>query len=215
MDRKASEVGACFRGGAASVAVLTGRSTLCDVSEPTVLQQSSLQSAMGKVRAHGLRYSMVSVINVVVGQALLFVLVRLFTWSTDWSNGVAWTVANIVAVSLGALPAYYLNRIWVWGKRGRSHLTREILSFWGFAFAGLVLSTVAVNIAANFTDVKIVANLANITAFGLLWVVKFFVLDSMVFGPGHHDGDDSGDDVDDADAGASGVGGARPTTAPG
>ncbi len=106
----------------------------------------------------------------------------------------------------------------MWGKRGRSHLTREILPFWGFAFAGLVLSTAAVNIAANLTDVKIVANLANITAFGLLWVVKFFVLDSMVFGPGHHDGDDSGDDVDDvddADAGASGVGGARPTTAPG
>lgn len=170
---------------------------------------------MGKVRAHGLRYSMVSVINVVVGQALLFVLVRLFTWSTDWSTGVAWTVANIVAVSLGALPAYYLNRIWVWGKRGRSHLTREILPFWGFAFAGLVLSTAAVNIAANLTDVKIVANLANITAFGLLWVVKFFVLDSMVFGPGHHDGEDSGDDVDDTDAGASGVGGARPTSAPG
>ena len=155
---------------------------------------------MGKVRAHGLRYSLVSVINVVVGQALLFVLVRLFTATTDWSNGVSWTTANIVAVSLGALPAYYLNRMWVWGKRGRSHLTREILPFWGFAFAGLVLSTVAVNLAANLTDVKIVANLANITAFGVLWVVKFFVLDSMVFGAGHHgEPDDSSDGDGDGD----------------
>ncbi len=167
---------------------------------------------MGKVRAHGLRYSLVSVINVVVGQALLFVLVRLFTATTDWSTGVSWTTANIVAVSLGALPAYYLNRMWVWGKRGRSHLTREILPFWGFAFAGLVLSTVAVNLAANLTDVKIVANLANITAFGVLWVVKFFVLDSMVFGAGHHgephdasDGDGDGNVVRPASAVAAGT----------
>jgi putative flippase GtrA len=200
-------------------------STLFDVPEPSTLQKSSLQSAMGKVRAHGLRYSMVSVINVVVGQALLFVLVRLFTWYTDWSNGVSWTVANIVAVSLGALPAYYLNRIWVWGKRGRSHLTREILPFWGFAFAGLVLSTVAVNVAANLTDVKIVANLANITAFGVLWVVKFFVLDSMVFGTGHHDGADAGDsaaspgaaspDAAGTDAAGPDVDDPQPTSAPG
>ncbi len=165
---------------------------------------------MGKVRAHGLRYSLVSVINVVVGQALLFVLVRLFTATTDWSNGVSWTTANIVAVSLGALPAYYLNRMWVWGKRGRSHLTREILPFWGFAFAGLVLSTVAVNLAANLTDVKIVANLANITAFGVLWVVKFFVLDSMVFGAGHHGEPDDASDGDGAVAGSAATDGAGP-----
>jgi putative flippase GtrA len=180
-----------------SVVMEVCRSTLCGVSEPSTLQPSSLQSAMGKVRSHGLRYSMVSVINVAVGQALLFILVRLLTWYTDWSQGMSWTVANIVAVSLGALPSYFLNRIWVWGKRGPSHLTREILPFWGFAFAGLVLSTGAVSVAANLTDVKIVANIANIVAFGLLWVVKFFVLDSMVFGDGQHDGtgDEAGDDA--------------------
>ena len=155
---------------------------------------SSLQSALGKVRAHGLRYSMVSVVNVVIGQALLFVLLRLFVWSTDWTNDVSWTIANIVAVSFGSVPAYYLNRAWVWGKRGRSHFTREVLPFWGFAFAGLITSTVAVNIAAGLTNVKIVANIANIAAFGLLWVVKFFVLDSVVFGQGHHGSDDLDDE---------------------
>ena len=145
------------------------------------------------MRSHGLRYSAVSVINVVIGQALLFVLVRLLTWGTDWSTGIAWIVANIVAVSLGTLPAYYLNRIWVWGKRGPSHLTREILPFWGFAFAGLVLSSLSVGLAARVTDVKIVANIANIVAFGVLWVVKFFVLDKIMFGPGHHRPDETGD----------------------
>jgi len=138
---------------------------------------------------------MVSVVNVVVGQALLFILVRVFTWGTEWNQTVAWTVANVLAVSFGAVPAYYLNRIWVWGKRGRSHFTREILPFWGFAVAGLVLSTVAVNVAAGLTDVKIVANIANITAFGVLWVVKFFVFDSLLFGSGHHQADEVADGV--------------------
>jgi putative flippase GtrA len=173
------------------------------VTETTAQAPSSLQTALDKVRSHGLRYSLVSVVNVIIGQALLFVLVRVLTWTTDWNNTVSWTVANIVAVSLGTLPAYYLNRMWVWGKRGPSHLTREILPFWGFAFAGLILSTLAVNTAAGLTDVKIVANIANIVAFGVLWVVKFFVLDTMIFGPGHH----GADEVDAAgDSGPTPVG---------
>lgn len=163
-------------------------STLSDVSDA-----SPLQSAMSKVRAHGLRYSAVSVINVVIGQILLFILVRAFTWWTEWSTGSAWTLANIVAVSLGSIPAYYLNRMWVWGKRGRSQVMREIVPFWGFAFAGLILSSFAVALAARITDVNIVANIANIAAFGVLWVVKFFVFDSLMFGAGHHHNDTSDD----------------------
>jgi putative flippase GtrA len=154
-----------------------------------VPESSSLSTALGKVRTHGLRYSAVSVVNVVFGQALLFIFVRVFTATTDWSQDVDWTLANVVAVSLSALPAYYLNRRWVWGRRGKSQFTKEILPFWGFAFAGLIMSSVAVNVAAGLTDVKIVANIANILAFGLLWVVKFFVLDAVVFGKGHHDAD--------------------------
>ena len=159
------------------------------MSEP-----SSLQSAMSKVRTHGLRYSAVTVVNVVIGQILLFASIRLFSWGTTWTTDTAWTVANVVSVSLGTIPAYYLNRAWVWGKRGRSHLTREILPFWGFAFAGLILSSVAVNVAANLTDVKIVANIANLVAFGVLWVAKFFVLDAVVFGRGHHEAGEVDDD---------------------
>lgn len=171
---------------------------------------SALQTAFGKVKSHGLRYSAASVVNVIIGQALLFILLRAFTWGTEWSNDVSWTVANVLAVSLSAVPAYYLNRAWVWGKRGRSHLTREILPFWGFALAGLVLSTLAVNFAAGVTDVKIVANIANIAAFGVLWVVKFFVLDSAVFGPGRHGPDEEESDAE-AVAGTAAAGVETPT----
>lgn len=149
-------------------------------------EASTLRTAYVKVRAHGLRYSAVSVVNVIIGQGLLFILVRVFERGTDWGNDVAWTVANILAVSLSAVPAYYLNRAWVWGKRGRSRIGREVLPFWGFALAGLLLSTIAVNVAANLTEVKLVANVANIAAFGTLWVAKFFVFDAFMFGKGHH-----------------------------
>ena len=94
---------------------------------------SSLQAALSKVRQHGLKYSAVSIINVAVGQALLVLFAALL------HN--AW-VANILAVCLSAIPAYYLTRAWVWGKKGKSHLTKEVLPFWGFAFAGLIMSTV-------------------------------------------------------------------------
>jgi putative flippase GtrA len=151
--------------------------------------QSSLQVALGKVRQHGLKYSAVSIINVAIGQGLLVVL------------GIivhnAW-VANILAVSISAIPAYYLTRAWVWGKSGKSHLYKEVLPFWGFAFAGLILSTVSVALATKWLGIsgvprselttieKLVPNIANMAAFGVLWVVKFFVLDAYMFGKHHH-----------------------------
>jgi putative flippase GtrA len=152
-------------------------------------QTSSLQSALSKVRQHGLKYSAVSIINVVVGQGLLILFGILF--HLPW-------LANVLAVSISAVPAYYLSRAWVWGKSGRSHLTKEVLPFWGFAFAGLILSTVAVAVATNALGIadtprdqlttiqKLVPNLANMFAFGVLWVVKFFVLDAYMFGEHHH-----------------------------
>src|SRR5207302_11341342 len=83
------------------------------------------------------RYTLVSVISVIGGQAILFV-----------TNGVLdlWspTVCNCFAVTVSALPSYYLNRNWAWCKTGKSHLWREVEPFWGLAFLGLGFSTWAV-----------------------------------------------------------------------
>jgi putative flippase GtrA len=156
------------------------------------MSQSPLQVALGKVRKHGLKYSAVSVINVVLGQSLLF--------GFHTIAEIEATTSNVLAVCISAGPAYYLSRAWVWGKRGKSHLTKEILPFWGFALAGLLLSTVGVNWASEASGAaaaldrgvdltlwqKVVPNLANLVAFGIIWVVKFFVLDAVIFGPHQH-----------------------------
>jgi putative flippase GtrA len=151
---------------------------------------TALQGALQKVRTHGLKYSAVSMINVLIGQGLLVFFSALLHLSP--------AISNVLAVSISAVPAYYLTRAWVWGKTGKSHLTKEVLPFWGFAFAGLILSTGAVWVATHITGIvdippadrtfiqKLVPNLANLFAFGVLWVVKFFVLDSFMFGKHHH-----------------------------
>lgn len=128
------------------------------------------------------RYSMVSVVGVAVTQLLIIIL--------HAGLGVASVLTNVLAVGISAVPAYYLNRAWVWGKRGKSHLTKEVIPFWAFAFAGLVLSTLLVALIAGHTSpaqkesvwgtVRIM--LGNIAGFGVLWVARFLVLDRLLFG---------------------------------
>lgn len=120
-----------------------------------------------------LRYSAVSVVGIVVTQALLF--------GAHGVAGMAPIVANTIAVSLAAIPVFFLNRAWVWQLSGRGSLRREVLPFWGFTLAGLVLSTLAVAGVSSVTSSTLAVSAANIGAFGVLWVAKFFVLDEVVF----------------------------------
>src|SRR5215218_419475 len=77
-----------------------------------------------------------------------------------------------------------MNRSWAWGRRGRSDLWREVVPFWGIAFAGLVLSTWAADAA---TTAVVMA--ASLLAFGVLWAGKFAVFNTLLFTerppPGH------------------------------
>lgn len=133
-----------------------------------------------------IKYSAVSVVGVVITQVLIVILHAGMGVSSVWTN--------ILAVGLSALPAYFLNRAWVWGKRGKSHLTKEIIPFWAFAFAGLVLSTVIVALIAGNPaagqkpsageTVRIM--IGNLAGFGLLWIARFLVLDRLLFGSHHH-----------------------------
>ena len=124
---------------------------------------------VGLIRTKGLRYVLVSVVNVLVGGGLLVLL-------QHWMRP---TFANIVGVAISAVPAYYMNRAWVWGKRGKSHWKKEVLPFWIFTGAGLVLSTLAISYADEHTQNKFVILFVQLSAFGVLWVIRFFVLDRL------------------------------------
>jgi putative flippase GtrA len=135
------------------------------------------------VRQKGPKYVAVSVVNVIVGQGLLL----LFHAKLHWDQ----TLANVLAVCISAVPAYYMSRAWVWGRKGKSHFKTEVLPFWIFIGVGLVFSTVMVAVGSrvagvsdtNVTDLtlieKLLPNILNMLAFGILWVLRFFLMEKL------------------------------------
>ena len=79
------------------------------------------------------RYTMVSVISTVVSFGVLALVFGVFQL---WAEVPSTVFANVVAT----VPSYYLNRKWVWGKGGRSHLMKEIVPFWTMSAIGIVVS---------------------------------------------------------------------------
>lgn len=135
------------------------------------------------------RYSLVSVVAVGVSQLVLILCNALLDWTA--------VPSNLMAVSIGSIPSYALNRSWVWGKRGPSHLWREVVPFWAFALLGLAFSTLLVHLASQWNDSTLVVSAANLTAFGLLWVVKYLFLNALLFKVVDEAADDVADDVAD------------------
>jgi putative flippase GtrA len=135
---------------------------------------ASLVSAVRALFAiRQVRYVMVSAVAVPFSQAV-FLLCK----EGIELNG---TTSNLIAVTLACIPSYLLNRYWVWGKRGKNHFWREVFPFWAMAALGLVLSTIAVWFVDQRTDVTIFLMAANLSAFGLLYIVKFLLLDRVLF----------------------------------
>ena len=127
-------------------------------------------------QGHGLkllRLCGVSVFNLVFGQSLLF----FFHSVMDWPG---W-IANVLSVVISAVPAYLLSRHWVWQKRGRNSFRTEVLPFWSMALLGLLISTAAVAFVDGRFDGALPVQLASVGSFGFVWVIKFFLLDRVIW----------------------------------
>ena len=120
-----------------------------------------------------IRYILVSVVSVFIGQSLLYLFFKV--------AGLEATLSNLLCVTLSTIPNYILNRYWVWGKSGPHDITKEIAPYWIIAFSGLGLSTLFVFVANRVWDSWIVVNVANLVAYGALWVLKFIILDRYLF----------------------------------
>ena len=148
---------------------------------------SGLMARLGELReryfAKGMRYLVVSAFNVVFGQALLLGFQTVLELEP--------VTANMLAVSISAVPAYVLSRYWVWGRSGKTKWLTEVAPFWGLGLLGFILSTLAISgVTAVFDDdpPALIVNLTNLCAFGVIWVAKFFILDHWLFadrGDGH------------------------------
>ena len=128
-----------------------------------------------------LRYSLVSLISIAVSQSLLMVAFGMLHWTAR--------LANVAACAVATVPSYYLNRSWAWGRRGRSHLWKEVVPFWTLAFLGLALSTWAADFgstlasqaAASHAATTAIVMSSSLLAFGVLWVGKFAIFNTLLF----------------------------------
>ncbi len=135
-----------------------------------------------RIGRKALRYSLTSVVSVLVTQVVLFALYGVFRLFSA-------VTSNIIATAVAAVPSYYLNRTWAWGKTGRSHLLKEVIPFWALAFLGLWASIETVSYAHAFAvrhDLShlfdaVLVNFASLFAFGVIWVGKYFIFNRFMF----------------------------------
>ncbi len=123
-----------------------------------------------------LRYAAASLITTVISLAA----VSLFYGLRIIDDAVWATLAGNV---VGMLPAYNLNRRWTWGKRGRSHVRKEVVPFLSLSVMGIAFSQLGAWWAKNETKAHHWSHLtntalvdgANLFCFGVFWVLKLIV----------------------------------------
>lgn len=128
-----------------------------------------------------LRYGTVSLIATGISMTVLGTLVATGIATAGW--------ANVIATAAGTGPSFELNRRWVWNKRGRRSVWTEVGPFCALSFTALALSTWAVSTTGRWagsaglstTATTVAVEVANVAAFGSLWVVQFLILDRVLF----------------------------------
>jgi putative flippase GtrA len=126
------------------------------------------------------RYTLVSAISALTSLIILTVVYGVLRL---WTEVISTLFANVMA----GIPSYILNRRWVWGKSGRSHIWREILPFWVMSLTGIGFALYTATLAHDFADAHHLHHLArtvlvvgaNVAAFGILWILKFLILNRL------------------------------------
>jgi len=124
-----------------------------------------------------IRFTSVSAISTIVSNTTLVIVYGL---KIIKGEVYATVFGNLVAT----LPSYYLNRTWTWGKKGKSHVRREILPFLTMSFLGISFSMLggayAGKLVSNHPDwphlvATLIVAFANLASFGIFWVLKLKV----------------------------------------
>lgn len=121
--------------------------------------------------------SAISALTSIVVLAFVYGVLRL------WTEVPSVLFSDLVA----AVPSYFLNRQWVWGKSGRSRFWREILPFFVVSFTGIGFALVTAALARSFAQTHHLHHLtrtalvvgANIGAFAVVWLLKFVILNKL------------------------------------
>jgi putative flippase GtrA len=96
------------------------------------------------------------------------------------------TGATVAAFFAGAIPNYVLNRQWVWERRGRVRVGREVVLYSIVSLVSLVAAAAATGWAAQAVDGSkamgtAVVAAAYLVTYGILFVAKFVVFETIIF----------------------------------
>ncbi len=156
-----------------------------------------------------LRYALVSVIFVPLGQAFVqfFHWVShlnpepswLPTWMHDWSD----PTSILVTACLLTVPNYFANKLYVWKDNTNDKMKTQITVFWvaamlGTAFA-MGLAGLADHLTKNMQTIwqAIWLFVAQLTGYGIVWIGRYFFLDKLIFKATHHGVEPSAEDLED------------------
>ena len=118
--------------------------------------------------------------------------------------GLGSMTSHLIAVFVSSVPNYLINRTWTWKQTGKNRLWGEVIPFWTMSVIGLILSTIFVAYAADrWDDNTFATTVANLSGFGTLWILKFLVLDKLMWKVVHDLHPEV--DVDAAEAGLVGA----------
>jgi putative flippase GtrA len=118
------------------------------------------------------KFGLVSGGSIATTQVLLMVLN---------AGGLSPTMANAVAVSALVLPTYAASRAWVWQGQRPETRVRQGAAFWLLAVTGLVVTTALVALVVPADAHLLTANVVSVAGFGAVWVVKYLILERLVF----------------------------------
>jgi putative flippase GtrA len=129
------------------------------------------------------RAAATSVAATVVSQVVLLAVLA--------TGGVA-VLASTLAWAAGAVLNFVITRRWVWGRTGRPRVRRELLPYLaviglgGLASIGLTTLSGSLLTPLNLPHVwwVVLVDGAYVASYALVFVLKFTLLDRLVFGRG-------------------------------
>lgn len=142
-----------------------------------------------------LRYLGVSVFFVPVGQILIQIIGRLLDGN--------FTAASIISAGILTFPNFFANKYLVWRNTSKDNLRTQVVVFWVAAMLGVTLATLLTFAVERLTQGRselvesVAVIVAQLTGFGIVWVIRYLVLDRWLFKVTHHGEEPDEHEVDE------------------
>lgn len=126
-------------------------------------------------RSRAIRFLGITVVTAALGQLLIFTFFAILGWPA--------LLANATAVLIVAVVGFFLSLRFVWVDADPNDRALQISVFLGMSVLGLLVSSAAVHLVTLRIDHVLAANLGSFLGYGIAWLVRFFVLDRVIFVP--------------------------------